>query len=73
MLKEFEKIVIKKGFSYEGKQVKVITRDLIADYGDFTSIAKRLNLKKFWGIKSNAIDMDVGMDRYYILKGLIQK
>lgn len=73
MLKDFEKIVIKKGFSYEGKQVKVITRELISDYGDFTSIARRLNLKKFWGIKSNAIDMDVGMDRYYILQGFNTK
>jgi len=73
LLKDFEKIVIKKGFSYEGKQVKVITRDLIADYGDFTSIARRLNLKKFWGIKSNAIDMDIGMDRYYILQGFNSK
>lgn len=73
MLKDFEKIVIKKGFSYEGKQVKVITRELISDYGDFTSIARRLNLKKFWGIKSNAIDMDVGMDRYYILQGFNSK
>lgn len=69
MLKEFEKIVIKKGFSYEGKQVKVISRDLISDYMDFVAIARRLNLKKFWNIKSNAIDMDVGMDRYYILQG----
>ena len=59
----------KKGFSYESKQVKVITKDLISDYGDFISIARRLNLKNFWGIKSNAIDMDIGMDRYYILQG----
>jgi hypothetical protein len=73
LLKDFEKIVIKKGFSYEGKQVKVITKELISDYGDFTSIARRLNLKKFWGIKSNAIDMDVGMDRYYILQGFNSK
>ena len=69
LLKNFNKIVIKKGFSYEGKQVKVITRELISDYGDFTSITRRLNLKNFWGMKSNAIDMDVGMDRYYILQG----
>lgn len=69
MLKEFDKIVIKKGFSYEGKQVKVITKELASDYGDFASVTKRLNLKKFWGIKSNAIDMDIGMDRYYIIQG----
>lgn len=68
LLKNHEKVVIKKGFSYEAKQVKVIDKDLIFDFYDFRNIATKLNLKYFWDIKTSAIDMDVGIDRHYIIQ-----
>jgi hypothetical protein len=68
LLDKYPKVVIKKGFSYEGKQVKVIDKDLIFDFYDFRDIARRLNTKHFWNIKSSAIDMDIGIDRHYIIQ-----
>ena len=44
MLKEFDKIVIKKGF-LRRKTSKGYNKELVADYGDFASITRRLNLK----------------------------
>lgn len=69
LLNKFDKIVIKKGFSYEAKQVKVIDKDLIFDFYDFRNIVKKLNYKNYWNIRSSAIDMDIGIDRHYILQG----
>lgn len=69
LLKYFEKIVIKKGFSYEAKQIRVIDRDDIFDFHEFRKKLYKLNLKRYWNIKASAIDMDVGIDRHYILQG----
>lgn len=68
LLKKHEKVVIKKGFSYEGKQVKTINKDLVFEFYDFRQEIKKLNIKHFWDIRSSAIDMDVGIDRHYIIQ-----
>ena len=68
LLDKYEKVVIKKGFSYEGKQVRTIDKSIIFDYYEFRNVVKRLNFKNFWNIRSNAIDMDIGIDRHYIIQ-----
>jgi hypothetical protein len=69
LFKIFQKIVIKKGYSYEAKQVKIFNRDNIVDFYDFRHKVRTLNYKEFWGKKINAINMDKGIDRYYIIQG----
>jgi len=69
LFKIFQKIVIKKGYSYEAKQVKIFNRDNIVDFYDFKHKVRTLNYKEFWGKKINAINMDKGIDRYYIIQG----
>ena len=69
LLKYFDKIIIKKGYSYSSKQVQFINKDDIKSYKQFNSIVKKLNNKKFWEVESDASNMDVGIDRYYILQG----
>lgn len=69
LFKIFQKIVIKKGYSYEAKQVKTFNRDNIEDFYDFRHKVRTLNYKEFWGKKINAINMDKGIDRYYIIQG----
>ena len=69
LLKTFEKIVIKKGYSYSGVQVKKFNRNDIESKKNFTEKVSKLNFKKFWNVGSNATYMDNGIDRYYILQG----
>jgi hypothetical protein len=69
MFTEFNKIVIKKGYSYEGKQVKIISKDSVPNYKTFKERVKGLNFKKFWNRGTNAISLDIGTDRYYIIQG----
>ena len=65
----FNKVVIKKGYSYEGKQVKTFDKEKINDFYHFRNIAKTLNYKNFWGIKSSSMEIDNGITRYYIVQG----
>jgi hypothetical protein len=69
MWKTFRRVVIKKGYSYEGRQVKVFNKDTMNDFNVFAKTAKNLNYKKFWGIQTNSINIDKGITRYYILQG----
>ena len=69
LFKTFNKIIIKKGYSYSAKQVKIINKNKISSYKDFFDIIKKLDYKKFWNTGSNAINMDIGIDRYYIIQG----
>lgn len=69
LLKDLNKIIIKKGHSYEGKQVAIITREDVKKFSDFYEKIRRINKKEFWGIRSSAIDNEIGIDRYYILQG----
>lgn len=78
-----DKVVIKKGHSYEGKQVQVFKKDkIMSDIKEDkrniddekkikNAIFKRLNklnYKKFWGVQTNSMDIDKGADRYYIVQ-----
>jgi hypothetical protein len=65
--KNFDKIVIKKGYSYEGKQVRFFSKGI--DFEDFKEKAMKLNYKKFWNIGTNSIRWERNIDRYYILQG----
>jgi hypothetical protein len=65
--KNFEKVVIKKGYSYESKQVRFFNKGI--DYEDFKEKAMKLNYKKFWNMGTNSIRWEKGIDRYYILQG----
>ena len=69
LLQKFEKIVIKKGYSYEGKQVITITKNDIDTFNNFRYKANRLNFKNFWGIKQDSKNIDKNIDRYYIIQG----
>jgi len=69
MWKTFEKVVVKKGYSYEGKQVKTFAKDKFKDFHEFREFAKKLNYKSFWGQGTNSIKIDKGITRFYILQG----
>jgi hypothetical protein len=68
MWKFSDKIVVKKGYSYEGKQVITLNKNEIKDFYSFADKISKLNLRKFFGSFSNSIFMDNGIDRYYILQ-----
>lgn len=65
----FNKVVIKKGYSYEGRQVKTFDKKKIKDFYHFRNIAKTLNYKNFWGVKTSSMEIDNGITRYYIIQG----
>jgi hypothetical protein len=69
MWKEHTKVVIKKGYSYEGKQVQTFNRDFIKNFDEFKNKAHKLNKKYFWGQARSAISNERGAHRYYILQG----
>ena len=69
MFNQFNKVVIKKGYSYEGKQVKIFSKTTNTNYNEFKEKAKGLNFKRFWDRGSNAMYIDKGSDRYYTLQG----
>ena len=67
--KIFKKVVVKKGYSYEGKQVKIFNKELIPDFYEFRKKARKLNYKYFWGVKTTSTDIDKGITRFYIIQG----
>jgi hypothetical protein len=67
--KIFKKVVVKKGYSYEGKQVKIFNKELIPDFYAFRKKARTLNFKDFWDVKTTSTDIDKGITRYYIIQG----
>jgi len=69
LFETFDKIVIKKGYSYEGKQVKVLPKSILDNMELFREKLDGLNFKKFFGQGGNAIKWEKGVDRYYILQG----
>jgi hypothetical protein len=69
MWKDFEKVVIKKGYSYEGVQVQIFNRTVIKNFEEFKTKAHKLNKKFFWNKARSAIPHEIGVDRYYILQG----
>lgn len=69
MWESFDKVVIKKGYSYEGKQVKIFDKHKITSLRHFKANAFKLNYKTFWGRTENSMRIDISTDRYYILQG----
>jgi len=69
MFKIFDKIIIKKGYSYEGKQVQFITPEIIKDKKLFQQKVNKLDNKKYFGVKTNASKWEIDIDRYYIIQG----
>ena len=67
--KIFKKVVIKKGYSYEGKQVQIFNKETIPNFFEFRKKAQKLNFKKFWGVQTSSIKIDKGITRYYIIQG----
>lgn len=67
--KTFNKVVIKKGYSYEGRQVRIFNKNTISDFYGFREIARKLNYKNFWGIKTTSQTIDKGITRFYIIQG----
>lgn len=65
--KGFKKIIIKKGYSYEGKQVKIIKHNITKE--EFYEKVQQLDFKKFWGKYADSRDWEEGIDRYYIIQG----
>lgn len=69
MWKIHDRVVIKKGYSYEGKQVQTFNREFMKTYNDFKIKAHKLNKKYFWKQARNSMHTEKGADRYYILQG----
>jgi hypothetical protein len=67
--KTFDTVVIKKGYSYEGKQVEYFNKKYIKNFNDFKDMINNLNYKNFWGVETSSIKLDKGSTRYYILQG----
>lgn len=73
LFEKFDKIVVKKGFSYEGKQVKIFKKQILNDKEELNKKLDSLNFKKFFNVGGNAIKWEKNMDRYYILQGFNRK
>ena len=69
MLKEFDKIVIKKGYSYSGVQVRTFNKENFNDKNRFYEKLEQLNFKKFFDVGTNANIWEKNITRYYILQG----
>jgi hypothetical protein len=69
LFKTFDKIIIKKGYSYEGKQVQFIDKSIISDKILFTEKIEKLDKKKYFGVRTDASIWENRIDRYYILQG----
>lgn len=67
--KTFTKVVVKKGYSYEGRQVITFNKEMIHDFNEFKYKAQKLNFKNFWGVKTSSKFIDKGITRYYIIQG----
>jgi hypothetical protein len=67
--KTFTKVVVKKGYSYEGRQVITFNKEMIHDFHEFKYKAQKLNFKNFWGVKTSSKFIDKGITRYYIIQG----
>jgi hypothetical protein len=67
--KTFKIVVVKKGYSYEGKQVLRFNKEMIHDFYEFKYKAQKLNFKNFWGVKTSSKIIDKGITRYYIIQG----
>ena len=69
MLKKFDKIVIKKGYSYSGIQVRTFNKELLNDKNKFFKKLEQLNFKYFFNQGTNAKFWEKYITRYYILQG----
>jgi hypothetical protein len=69
MLLKFNKIVIKKGYSYNEIQVITIYKSDIKNFKKFTKKVITLDKKDFFDKIGDAKKWEVGMDRYYIIQG----
>ena len=69
LIKKFNKIIIKKGYSYNEVQVVVINKELLGNITKFTRKLLELDNKKFFGKKSDAKKWETNIDRYYIIQG----
>lgn len=69
MLNKFDKIVIKKGYSYNEIQVLTIDKNVINNKDLFLKTIQKLDDKDFFCKKTNANKWEIGIDRYYIIQG----
>ena len=69
MLETFDRVMLKKGYSYGSVQVKKFSKKDLESKKIFKEKVKKLNYKNFWGVGSNAVKMDMNIDRYYIFQG----
>ena len=69
MLKTFDKIVIKKGYSYSGIQVRTFNKDLLNDKNKFFKRLEQLDFKFFFNQGTNAKFWEKDITRYYLLQG----
>jgi hypothetical protein len=69
MLNKFDKIVIKKGYSYGGIQVIQIDKKIFNNKDLFLKNIQKLDNKNFFGKETNANNWEIGIDRYYIIQG----
>lgn len=69
MLKKFDKIVIKKGYSYSGIQVRIFNKELLNDKNKFFKKLEQLDYKYSFNRTTNAKIWERYITRYYILQG----
>ena len=69
MFETFNKIVIKKGYSYSAIQVRTFNKDLLDDKPKFFKRLEQLDFKYFFNEGTNAKFWENNITRYYILQG----
>ena len=67
--KIFDKVVVKKGYSYEGRQVRIFNKNNNLTQNEILKKLKGMNFKKLFNVDSNSMVLDRNIDRYYIIQG----
>jgi len=69
LLKKFNKIVIKKGYSYSSIQIQFLDKNIVNDKKEFINSILKLEKKKSFGIQDHALPWEHGINRTYIIQG----
>lgn len=68
MWKNFDKVVIKKGYTYNSVQVKIFDKKN-TDYKSFKNKMRQMNMKYLWNKKINSLKYEKDLYRFYQIQG----
>ena len=69
LIKKFEHVVIKKGYSYNSVQVAIIEKKIVNDIDKLAAEILKLEKKDSFDIDGNALKWETNIDRFYIIQG----